>query len=215
MKPIDQALQALIQREPTPEEIAKFYRIKETCGFSDHDAVWSLLLAFGHYEILYGEIPQKITEQARQLLADQKLALEAAAEAAERAVRASLIEHVSKTAREMADRAVEAGKVLASADSRRKFTFAALGAFAISIPAACLLTYGAYTAGAQSGANEAAADAAWARSPEGRAARSLAKLNNVQAMLECPTYQVRKEGTATYCVPFDERTNRSFGWRIK
>ncbi|KAA0178805.1 hypothetical protein FX016_23005 [Cupriavidus gilardii] len=215
MKPIDQALQTLIQREPTPDEIAKFYRIKDTCGFSDHDSVWSLLLAFGHYEILYGEIPQKITEQARQLLADHKIALEAAAEAAERAVRASLIEQVSKTAREMADRAVEAGKILASADSRRKFAFAILAALAISIPATALLAYGAYSAGARSAANEAVADAVWARSPEGRAARSLAKLNNVQAMLECPTYQVRKEGNSTYCVPFDERTNRSFGWRIK
>ncbi|MGY8527632.1 DUF6753 family protein [Paracidovorax citrulli] len=215
MKPIDQALQALIQRDPTPEEIAKFYQIKEACGFSDHDSVWSLLLAFGHYEILYGDIPQRITEQTRQLLADHKLALEASAQAAERAIRASLIEQVTKTAKEMADRAVDAGRVMASAESRRRFMFGILGALAIAIPAASLLAYGAFTAGARSAAHEASVDAAWARSPEGHAARSFAQLNNIPAMMECQAYQLRKEGGSTYCVPFDERTGRSSGWRIK
>ncbi|MFD2274827.1 hypothetical protein ACFS07_36690 [Undibacterium arcticum] len=59
MKPIEEALRVLIGREPSAEDISKFYKIKEICNFSEHDSVWSLLLAFGHYEILYEEIPAK------------------------------------------------------------------------------------------------------------------------------------------------------------
>jgi hypothetical protein len=216
MKPIDQALQALIQREPTPEEVAKFYKIKEICGFSEHDSVWALLLAFGHFEILYGEMPAKIAEQARQTIADHKLALEAGAEAAERAIRGSLIENVTKTSRELADRAIEAGKILANQQNRRKFVFAIVAALAVSVPAVCALAWGAYKVGAKSGAVDVMIDSAWVQSPEGRAAKAFAQMNNVQTMLDCPSnYQTHKEGSATYCVPFDESTKRSFGWRIK
>lgn len=216
MKPIEQALQALIKRDPTPEEVAQFYKIKEICGFSEHDSVWALLLAFGHYEILYGEIPLKIADQARSLIADHKLALEAAAEAAERAVRGSMIENVTKTTREMADRAIEAGKVIASHEHRRKLVLSVVAAFAVSVCAVGVLAWGAYKAGARSGAVDAMLDAAWAQSAEGRAAKSFAQLNNVQTMLDCPShYQTHKEGNAMYCIPYDETTRRSFGWRIR
>ncbi|NLP65560.1 hypothetical protein [Paraburkholderia sacchari] len=216
MKPIEQALQTLIKRDPTPDEVAQFYKVKEICGFSEHDSVWALLLAFGHYEILYGEIPGKITEQTVKLLADHKLSLEAAAEAAERAVRGSMIENVTKTTRDMADRAIEAGKVIASHEHRRKLIFAVLGAFALSVAAAGALAWGAYKAGERSGAVGAMLDAAWAQSPDGRAARTFAQLNNMQGMLDCaPNYQTHKEGSATYCIPYDESTRRTFGWRIK
>lgn len=215
MKPIDQALQTLLQREPTPEEVAKFYKIKEICGFSEHDSVWAILLAFGHFEILYGDIPDKIAEQARQLLADHKLALEASADAAERAVRGSLIEQVTKTARELAERSMEAGKILANQQSRRKFLLGVGFAMAIAVPSIGALVFGAYHAGMRAQTSIATLDSAWVQSPEGRAARALAQLNNVDAMLACRSYQVRKEANATYCVPYDERANRSFGWRIK
>lgn len=216
MKPIEQALQTLIAREPTPDEVAKFYKIKETCGFSEHDSVWALLLAFGHFEILYGEIPEKIATQARGLLADHRLALEAAAEAAERAVRGSMIENVTKTTREMADKAIEAGKVIASHGYRRNVAFAIVAAFAVSTVLIGAVAWGAYKIGTRSGAVGVMVDAAWVQSAEGRAAKTFAQLNNIQTMLECPSnYQTHKEGSATYCIPYDEATRRSFGWRIK
>lgn len=215
MKPIDQALQALIQREPTPEEVAKFYKIKEICGFSEHDSVWALLLAFGHFEILYGDIPKSITEQTRQVLADHKLALEATAEAAERAVKASLIESVAKTSREMADRAIEAGRFLANQEMRRKFIFAVVIAFAVSVPLLGLVAWGAYKAGEHSGGVEMAVDAAWVHSAEGRAAKTFASMNNVRAMLDCSGFETRKDGGSTYCIPYDDQAKRSSGWRIR
>lgn len=216
MKPIEQALQTLIGREPTPDEVAKFYKIKETCGFSEHDSVWALLLAFGHFEILYGEIPERIAVQTRGLIADHKLALEAAAEAAERAVRGSMIENVTKTTREMADKAIEAGKVIASHEHRRKIVLAIIAAFAVSVGLSGALAWGAYKVGARSGAVGVMVDAAWSQSAEGRSAKAFAQLNNVQSMLDCPSnYQTHKEGNATYCIPYDETNRRSFGWRIK
>ncbi|CAB3755917.1 DUF6753 family protein [Paraburkholderia humisilvae] len=215
MKAIDQALHALIQREPAPEEVAKFYKIKEICGFSEHDSVWALLLAFGHYEILYKDIPNSITEQTRQVLADHKLALEATAEAVERAVKASLIESVAKTSREMANKAIETGKILANQELRRKFIFALVVAFTVSVPVLGLVAWGAYQAGERSARGEIAVDAAWVQSPDGRAAKAFASFNNVRAMLDCAGFETRKDGSAVYCIPYDDKAKRSSGWRIR
>lgn len=216
MKPIDQALKVLLQRDPLPEEIAKFYQIKEICGFSKHDSVWSILLAFGHYEILYKEISRHITDQTRELLADHKLALESCARASERAMQASLVESVAKTTREMANRAVEAGKVFASQELRRKMIFAIIGALAIAIPATGFLMWGTYAVGQHSGLVKAKTDSTWIQSSEGQAARTFAQLNNIQSMLECPSkYLTYKVGNFTYCVPYDRKHQRNFGWRIK
>lgn len=215
MKPIDQALQALIQREPTPEEVAKFYQIKEICGFSEHDTVWSFLLAFGHYEILYGDMAKNIGEQTRQTLADHKLALEATAQAVERVVKSSLIESVTKTSKEMADRAIEAGKVLANSELRRKFVFAVVLALAVSAPVFGAIAWGAYKAGERSASVDSTLDQAWLQSPDGQAAKQFAQMNDIRSMLDCGQYEKHTDNGATYCVPYDDKTKRSSGWRIR
>lgn len=215
MKAIDQALQALIQREPTPEEVAKFYKIKEICGFSEHDSVWSLLVAFGHYEILYSEIPKSITDQTTRLLADHKLALEATAHATDRAIRSSLVESVASTAREMAEKALEAGKALAAGEQRRRLILAIVLALAITVPFVGLVAWGAFKAGEKAGMFAQGQENAWARSLDGQAAREFSRLNNVRAMLDCAGYQSRKDDTSTYCIPYDEKSKRSYGWKIK
>lgn len=212
MAPIEQALATLVGREPTAEEIAKFYKIKEACGFSEHDSVWAMLLAFGHYEILYGEIPEHITDRTRELLAEHKLALEATASAAERHIKANLVDAVAKTAREMADQVITAANRVTRADARRKYLLAftmSIGAAAISIG---LVAWGAYHAGVKAGTG----DKAWLQTAEGQAARQFADLNQITTMLDCPApYQRRQNGGALYCIPYDTKTQTGYGWRIK
>lgn len=215
-RPLDLALQTLIGRPPTTEEITKFYQIRDLLGFSEHDSIWSMLLAFGHYEILYRDIPDQITKQTQELLAEHKLALEATAGAAQRMVGASMAEAVAKASRE----AIEAGKRMAETSTgavpKRKFMLSVAGIFAAAAVVVCATGMLAYHAGTRAGADAANLDAAWAATPQGKAAKAFAGLNPIQTMLDCsPNFQVRTEGNATYCIPYDPKTKLTTGWRIK
>jgi len=215
-RPLDLALQTLIGRPPSTEELAKFYQIRDLLGFSEHDAMWSLLLAFGHYEILYRDIPEQIVSQTKSLLAEHKLALEATAGAAERMVGAAMAASVEKASKE----AIEAGKriALTSKDSipKRRHLLALAGTCAIAVFAAFGIGALAYQAGTRAGADGANLDAAWTATPQGKAAKAFAGLNPIQSMLDCSSnFQVRSEGNATYCIPYDPKTKLTTGWRIK
>ena len=212
MTPLEHALESLVGREPTAEEIAKFYKIKEICGFSEHDSVWAMLLAFGHYEIIYGEIPKKIADKSQQLIADHKLALEATALATEKLIKSNLVDSVANTARNMAEQVIQSATAISQHESRRKFLLAVLFSIGLAASTVALVGWVSYTCGEKS----ATANAVWLQTREGEAARKLAKINNISAMLECPEeFKRHQEGNALYCVPYDEKTKRNWGWRIK
>lgn len=213
MSDIEQAIKIIIGRDPTAEEIAKFYKVKETCGFSNHDSVWSMLLAFGHYEILYSEIPAKITDQARTLLAEHKLVLDATADAAQKHIQASLVTAVADTTKRMADQVIKTGQEITIFESRRKFIIGVALSIGIAVVAVAGVAWGAFALGARN----SAADLAWLRTPEGMAARKFSELNSTKAMLDCPApFNVRKnhEGE-TLCLPYDEKAKLIRGWRIR
>lgn len=211
MKPIEQALAVLIDREATADEIAKFYKIKEICNFSEHDAVWSLLLAFGHYEILYAEIPKNIADQAQKLIAEHKIALEHTAEAAANHVKANLVESVSKAARDMAKEVIESSKQITIANSRNKFILGAVLSFGVSTVLVSLLCWSAYTVGKQS----STANAAWLSSSQGETARRFSQINDIDTLISCNGGQKRVEGGKTFCVPYDVKSKKISGWRIE
>ena len=215
-RPLDLALQTLIGRPPTTEELSKFYQIRDLLGFSEHDSMWSVLLAFGHYEIIYRAIPVQITAQTKALLADHKLALEATAGAAECMLGASMAEAVAKASRD----AIEAGKKMnaASTDTLPKRKFMLAMGFICTVATVTVSIIGAlaFHAGVRSGADSASLDSAWAATPQGKAAKALSSLNPIQTMLDCSAnFQVRSEGNATYCIPYDPKTKLTTGWRIK
>lgn len=211
MSQLENALAVVIGREPTTEEIAKFYKVKEICGFSDHDSVWSMLVAFGHYEILYRDIPNLITEQASKTIADHKLALEATAGAVERAVKANIVESVRETTAKVLKEAEKTGSALAAIQARKGFLFGAIASLVIAF----LLLFAAGYIGYAFGAQTSSVAASWAQSSDGSAARRFSQMNQVKAMLDCSApYQIHKDGAATYCIPFDPQTKKSYGWRI-
>jgi len=213
MSDLEQAIKIIVGRDPTAEDIAKFYKVKEACGFSDHDSVWSLLLAFGHYEILYSEIPAKIMEQARILLAEHKLGLEATADAAQKHIQASLVTAVADTTKRMADQVIKTGQQITIFESRRKFITGVALSIGIAVLAVAGVAWGAFAVGARS----SAADLAWLRTPEGMAARQFSELNSTKAMLDCPApFQIQKNDRGeTLCLPYDEKAKLIRGWRIR
>lgn len=204
-------LETLIGREPTTEELAKFYKIREACGFSDHDAVWSLLAAFGHYEILYGSIPSKIVEETVKLLAEHKLAIEATAQAAERGIKTSLYETVREATSKLVDEARATGDVLSTIRAKRSLVIGSLLSAGLAAIMLVVVGWSGYLVGARS----SSVHAAWLQSSEGVAARQLAQVNSIRTMLDCPApYQTHREGGATYCIPYDPVSKKSWGWRI-
>lgn len=213
MSDLEQAIKTIIGREPTADEIAKFYKVKEACGFSDHDSIWSMLLAFGHYEILYGEIPAKINEQTYKLLADHKIALDATAEAAQKHMQASLVTAVADTTKRMADQVIKTGQEITIFESRRKFIIGVALSIGIAVVAVAGVAWGAFALGARS----SAADLAWLRTPEGMAARQFSELNSTKAMLDCPApFKIQKNDRGeTLCLPYDEKAKLIRGWRIR
>lgn len=208
MKPIEQALEAVIGRDPTAEEIKKFYLVKEACGFSDHDSVWSMLLAFGHYEILYNEIPKRIATEANKLIADHKLALSNTAEAAERHVRANLVDGVAETVRKAAKEVVDSTNTIIKADSRKRFLIGASLSFGLAAAVIGLLCWASYSVGV----NSAGASMAKNHSQ----VTKFAELNDISKMMACSgaENQKRRDGDNVYCIPFDEKAKRAGGWRI-
>lgn len=212
MKAIEQALATLIGgRSPTAEEVAKFYKIKEVCGFSEHDSVWALLLAFGHYEILYGQIPQQIADQAHRLIAEHKIALENTAAASARHIQTNLVEQVANTAREMAKEVIESAQALAIANSKSKFLLGASLSFGIAAFIIGLLCWATYHITYQSSMK----DQVWITTPHGKAARKLAEMNDLNSMLQCANGQKRIEAAKTFCLPYDENSKKIGGWRIE
>lgn len=211
MTPLEKALAPLIGRDPTTEEMAKLYKIKEACGFSDHDSVWTLLAAFGHYEILYRDIPKEIAEQGIKTIAEHKLALEASASAAERAIKSNLIDSVRETTAKLIDEAQRSSNALAAIRERRGLLVGTLVSIGVAFLALLVVGY----LGFKIGANTAGAHAAWSQSSEGVAARKFAQMNQVSTMLSCPSpYQTHRDGAATYCIPYDAQAKKSWGWRI-
>lgn len=209
MKPIDQALGAIIGREATADELKKFYAVKDACGFAEHDSVWAMILAFGHYEILYGEIPKRIATEATKLIADHKLALVHASEAAERHVTANIVGGVAEAVRKAAKEVVESTNTILKADARKRFIIGASLSNGISAVVISVLCWAAYSLGIN------AATQRLVQSKTGSA--QFSNLNDVQKMLACSSseYQKRRDGDATYCIPFDEKTKRAGGWRIQ
>lgn len=215
-RPIDLALQTLIGRPPTTEELTKFYQIRDLLGLSEHDAIWSLLLAFGHYEILYKDMPDQIASATKELLAEHKLALEATAGAAQKMVGAGIADAVAKASRDAIDAGKRMAETATGAVPKRKFMLALGGTLAIAVVLVGAVAMTAYHAGLQAGADGANLDGAWAATPQGKAAKAFAGLNPIQTMLDCsPNFQVRNEGNASYCIPYDAKTKLTTGWRIK
>jgi hypothetical protein len=213
MRDLEKAINAIIGREPNAEEIAKFYKVKEACGFSDHDSVWSLLLAFGHYEILYGEIPSKIASQVQTLLAEHKLSLDATANAAQKHIQENLVTAVAETAQKMADQVIKTGQKITIYESRRKFILGVV----LSIGVATISLIGVAWQAFSLGTRANAAETAWLRTPEGIAARQFSELNSVKAMLDCPIpFQIIKNDKGEkICLPYDRKVKLIHGWRIR
>lgn len=209
---MEAALEALLGHEPSSDELAKVYRVKDVLGLADHDAIWTVLLALGYYGTLYEEIPEKIRAASLDIIAQQRMMLEPAARAVETQMAGTIERKSAETVARIVEETLRGAKAIGT-DARRRLTVLAIG-LSLSVAAVLvgLVGWGAYSAGRA----ERNGELAWLDSAEGRAARAFAKLNNVAAMLECGpplTHQQGKDGG--YCVPYDGAAKQVRMWRVE
>lgn len=208
----EQALEAIIGHEPTPEEMSNFYRVKEALDLSDNDAIWTVLLALGHYEILYKAVPTQIKQDILGIIAEHRAALETAAVAAQREVRNNVAADTAETVRKLVEQVNAGAAEIDRASRKKRLTIYA----ALSVGVAALAIVGAIAAGVWIGRAAQSADAVWLESPAGRAARTFAEINNVEQIMHCPPpHSIQQRDGNTYCLPYDHQSKRVTMWRIK
>ena len=204
--------QKLLGREMTSEEIALNFRIKETLGLSDDDAIWTLLSVLGVYLTMYRDMPKEIVETVTKMMAEFKVNITHVTDAAERAsivrTEKNVVEAFEKLVKQ-AEKSVTTGSAMSQ--KKKLIAWASAAAFGGVVVASGLLWMG-YTLGD----SKRQAELAWLDTKEGQAAKRFAQLNNVERMLECPSPQYvveRKDGD--FCSPYDMTQKTVRMWRIK
>ena len=107
------AFERLLGRQPTDEQRARLYRVRDSLGLADNDALWSVLVALEYYDGLFREQPARITAEATKTLAEVRTAFAAAAEAEAARSHRSLAEAVAAASVEIATRRTDATRAQA------------------------------------------------------------------------------------------------------
>jgi hypothetical protein len=99
---LEEAFEKLLGRQPNDKEKQDLYRARDALQLRENDALWLLLMALGHYETLYGKLPELIRETARETFAGVKEAAEAQTKACASVTERELAEAVGRTAERIA-----------------------------------------------------------------------------------------------------------------
>ncbi len=67
MKDLNSAFQTLTGKAATDEQLQALYRVKETLGIRDHDALWEVMVALQYHLHLYEEVPKNIQSRANEI----------------------------------------------------------------------------------------------------------------------------------------------------
>lgn len=104
---LERSFEKLIGRQPTEHEVQRLYRIKETLGLRDNDALWSVLIALESYDALYRKYPQMITDQVMESTRLQRVAIAEMADSEAKRAMGALAEAVGRTSEVVALQAVK------------------------------------------------------------------------------------------------------------
>jgi hypothetical protein len=67
MKDLNSAFQTLTGKAATDEQLQALYRVKETIGIRDHDALWEVMIALQYHLHLYKEVPKNIQNRSNEI----------------------------------------------------------------------------------------------------------------------------------------------------
>lgn len=200
MSNMETALTTLLGREPKADEIAKLYTIRDTFGLGNNDPIWAILVAYSHYEILYAQIPEKIVTASQEMLAEHRLGLEMQAKATQKIIEKTLIEKVSETAQELAERALNINQNVLVSKVKKEYAVAMCIGTVIAFTALTIAAYFGYLLGTKS------QDRTSLPYAEAKAAQKFSAYNDIAAMLSCNDKKFQKTDKDRTC---------QGEWRIK
>ena len=212
MSDLDDSFAKLLSRQPTDAERQRLYQVRDALGLKNNDALWLVLMALEHYQGQYEQFPAKIAQAAKDTLTGFKATAEATAKAAAEAAKADLAAAVATAAHRVADQVA----------GTRELRWGVGLSLAMAVLIACALGFGFYmeSVGRASGlvegyaaARDETAAAAWANTPQGKAAYQLAQAGSIDILTRCdlPGWRIEKGA----CYPDQAPGGKLHGWRLK
>jgi hypothetical protein len=208
---LEDSFTSLLGRQPSDKERQALLRTRDALNLKNNDALWLVLMALGHYETVYRELPVLIARAAAEVTAKAKDAAETELKAAAARTRAELAKAVAQSAHDIADRAATTDRLQWIAACA-----VAVGAVLFSVGA---VTYrvgrrtgdvSGYLRGLSETRDEKAA-AAWANTPEGQLGYGLAKAGSLRRLAECSGRGWKLKGRL--CLPKCEKGGVE-GWGV-
>lgn len=188
----EQILAALADSPPTQAQVSAARAMQAKFGFVKGDPVWHFLLVMGHYDRVLSELPAKLEQSAVTAAAILKAAAD--------------LQHTERKSQ------------LAHAPTAPSNSSATLMAslrldHLLLITASAIAMAVGFGAGHFSGTESMRGEAAWLKTPPGRAAFAFQQLNDIPAMLRCDKYERVPDGKRVWCRPQEQ--GKVYGWRIE
>jgi hypothetical protein len=213
MSELEDSFAKLIGRQPSDAERRQLYQVRDALDLKNNDALWLVLMALQHHQTMYSAFPDLIKQAAVEtLLQFQHTAIETLS-AAKESAKADLAKAVSAAARDVA-------RLTAARQAATWIMVSALTCFLAFGGFGWYVQHAAYEAGYDKGygsayrdAKDEKAAAAWANTPQGKAAYHLSQAGSIDSLIKCnlPGWEVAQG--VCYVNKLSDGT--IYGWRIR
>jgi len=213
---LEDSFSKLLGRQPSDAERQQLYRVKDALKLKTNDALWLVLMALQYYQDQYEQFPKAISLAASETLADFKETADALILASAEAAKADLAKAVARTAKDVAYHTA----------SKQMWQWAA-GCLAVAFISfggfGWYVHHQAYAAGYAWGygvgyteAKDEKAAAAWANTPEGKAAYRLAQTGSLASFIHCnqPGWKAENGRCYPYSLTKIDGSAEVYGWRL-
>ena len=216
MSELDNSFAKLLGRQPSDAERQQLYTVRDALGLKNNDALWLVLMALQHYQDQYERFPNAIALAAKETLANFKATADTLIMASVAAAKADLAQAVAETAHDVANHTAQK-QMYQWAVGCLAVAFLAFGLFGWYLHST------AYDAGYNSGygggyaeAKDEKAAAAWANTPEGKAAYRLAQAGSIGSLIHCnqPGWKIENGLCYPHYVTKKNGSAEIYGWRL-
>ena len=206
----DNSFEQLLDMQLTDAERQRLYRLRDTLGLINNDALWLVLIALQYHQSLYEKFPKEIAQAAQAILADFRVTADATAKASTQAAKADMAKAVAEIAQKVAKSAAHTEKLKWVAGCVLVITLTFSGGFWYAFDSGKQSGYGA---GYKKAEDEKAA-VAWANTPEGQMAQRFAQSGELQKLARCSAkgWKVEKRKQGDVCFPYAVPKGLLSGW---
>lgn len=213
MDDLDDSFAKLLGRQPTDTERQQLYRVRDALGLKNNDALWLVIMALQYHQAMYAHFPEQIQQAAEETLLQFQQSANSVLAASKESAKADLAKAVSAAARDVA-------RLTAARQTTRSITVCLLACCVVIGALGYYLHRDAYNAGYATGYGQACSEAkdekaaaAWANTPQGKAAYRLAQYGAIDSLIKCnqPGWKIEKG----ICYVHPAVDGSIYGWRTR